>query len=308
MKKVSVLVACYNAHLYLEQCLRSLFNQTLDDFEIIIVDDGSTDGSAKLIEQLCTGRENITFLLRQENLGVIKTRNQLLKMAHERSEFIAWCDADDVYHQNKLELQYSFLKKNKEYIGCGTWYKKIGVTNRKIIKFSNSFAINVFTCFGSPIGFPTFMHKNQLNIFFNENLESSEDYQFISDISMCGKLTNLRHTLTFYRVHDAQESTQNYVRQNKAHKEIAYANCKLQFQEYEKFYSLFLNPDIPDEKALDALLSFISSLKNNSRDQLLASILDYRMLVYNKKKYRFLLKYLTKRGLRFLNIYQLYIR
>ncbi|MFB0713965.1 glycosyltransferase family 2 protein [Buttiauxella noackiae] len=308
MKKVSVLVACYNAHLYLEQCLSSLFNQTLDDFEIIIVDDGSTDGSAKLIEQLCTERENVTFLLRKENLGVIKTRNQLLKMAHERSEFIAWCDADDIYHHNKLELQYHFLKKNKEYIGCGTWYKKIGITNRKIIKFSNSYAINIFTCFGSPIGFPTFMHKNQLNIFFNENLESSEDYQFITDISMRGKLTNLRHTLTFYRVHNAQESTQNHVRQNKVHQEIAYANCKLQFQEYEKFYPLFLKPDIWDEKSLDVLLSFISSLKNNPRDQLLASILDYRMLVYNKKKYRFLLKYLTKRGLRFLNIYQLYIR
>lgn len=308
MKTVSVLIACYNAELYLEKCLLSLFQQTLHNFEIIIVDDGSTDNSVQLINKICSGRNNVIFIPRQENLGVIKTRNELLEFAQQRSEYIAWCDADDIYHKNKLKLQYDFLKNNNEFLGCGTWYKKFGLNNRIIIKFVNPLALKIFTCFGSPVGFPTFMHKNNLGIYFNERLESSEDYQFVSDIAMQGKLTNIRKVLTFYRVHKSQESTKNNQRQLKVHHNIASACCLAHLAYYEKLHPTLLEPLITDIKTYDQIISMLSSLQDNIFDKTLASILDYRVLVYNKKNFGYLIKYIIKRGFRLLNIYKLYIR
>ena len=308
MKTVSVLIACYNAELYIEECLLSLLQQTLHNFEIIIIDDGSTDNSVQLINKICSGRDNVIFIPRKENLGVIKTRNELLDIAKQRSEYIAWCDADDIYHKSKLKCQYAFLKRNDEYIGCGTWYKKFGISNRKIVKFVNPLALKIFACFGSPVGFPTFMHKNDLNIRFNEELESSEDYQFVSDIAIQGKLTNIKKVLTFYRVHKLQESTKNYKRQLKVHQEIAAAFCRAHFPHYEKLHPIFLDPTIKDANTYAKIISLVSSLQCNIYDKTIASILDYRVLVYNKKNFGYLVRYIFKRGFYLLNIYKLYIR
>ncbi|EII0821846.1 glycosyltransferase family 2 protein, partial [Escherichia coli] len=86
MKKVSVLIASYNCAQFIGDTLHSLCSQTMnkDDYEIIIVDDGSTDDSVNIINSLIKEQKNVIFRSRTTNLGVIKTRNELLLLAKGR--------------------------------------------------------------------------------------------------------------------------------------------------------------------------------------------------------------------------------
>nr|WP_024965014.1 glycosyltransferase family A protein [Pantoea sp. IMH] len=308
MKKVSVLIACFNAEQYIEQCLRSLFVQTLDDYEIIIVDDGSTDSTVNIIHSLIQGMNNVIFIPRKNNLGTIKTRNELLNLAENRSEYIAWCDADDIYHKDKLITQYNFLKKHPDYLGCGTWYKKFDSVNKKVFKFLNAKANTLFTCFGSPVGFPTFMQKNNIGILFDETLDSGEDYAYISELAKSGSITNIKRFLTYYRVHAKQESTLNYQRQKKVHDKVSRETCNFHLKDKENLYQYITNPVISDSCCLSKFVKQINHLNYNKDDAILASIFDYRFLSYNKRNIKFVMRYFLHRNVRMLSIIGLYIR
>ncbi|MDD3333906.1 MAG: glycosyltransferase family A protein [Eubacteriales bacterium] len=104
--KVTVIIPVYNAMPYLEQCLNSIVGQTLRDIEILCVDDGSTDGSAELLEQYARG-DNRVRLLKQEHQFAGAARN--LGLAQAQGEYVQFLDADDFYERNMLELMYARL-------------------------------------------------------------------------------------------------------------------------------------------------------------------------------------------------------
>ena len=94
MPALSVLMPVYNTGKYVAQTIRSLLNQTFDDFEFVIIDDGSTDYSVEVIRKFAASDRRIRFLPR-ENRGLVEVRNALLHEA--RCEFVAWADSDDLY-------------------------------------------------------------------------------------------------------------------------------------------------------------------------------------------------------------------
>jgi glycosyltransferase involved in cell wall biosynthesis len=96
---VSVIVPTYNIEAYLADTLRSLETQTLSNFEVLIVDDGSTDGSAAIAQEFCTRDERFK-LLQKPNGGLSSARNHGIK--HAKGGFIALLDGDDLYHPDKL--------------------------------------------------------------------------------------------------------------------------------------------------------------------------------------------------------------
>lgn len=109
--KISVIVTVYNKEEFLEQCLESLVNQTMKEIEIIIVDDGSTDGSLRIIEKFKKAYNNI-ILIRQENQGVIDARINGYRVA--TGEYIGWIDADDFIQSNMYQRLYKEVSK-KDY-------------------------------------------------------------------------------------------------------------------------------------------------------------------------------------------------
>lgn len=117
MKKVSVIVPVYNVEKYLRKCLNSLVNQTLKDFEIIIVNDGSTDGSQEIIEEFqAKYPERIKSFLK-ENGGLSDARN--FGLAHVNSEFVGFVDSDDWVTENMFEQMYKLSQKNRaEMVIC----------------------------------------------------------------------------------------------------------------------------------------------------------------------------------------------
>jgi glycosyltransferase involved in cell wall biosynthesis len=106
---VTVIVAAYNGEKFLRQALESVFRQDYDPFEVVFVDDGSTDGTAEI------ARSFPVRYLHQENQGLPAARNTALRVA--RGEFVAFADDDDLLPPTKLSAQARFLSEHPE-IGC----------------------------------------------------------------------------------------------------------------------------------------------------------------------------------------------
>lgn len=114
--KVSVIIPIYNAEKYLQDCLNSLFNQSLKEIEIICVNDGSTDNSFNILEENAKKHKNL-ILLNKKNGGVISARIEGLKNAS--GEFVGWVDADDFVSPSMYEKMYNLAKlKNAETVIC----------------------------------------------------------------------------------------------------------------------------------------------------------------------------------------------
>lgn len=111
--KVSVIIPCYNAAKYISETLRSVLNQTMQNFEIIIVDDGSTDESAVIVKSFKDPRIHYVY---QINRGHAATRNTAIRKA--KGKFIAFLDSDDVWHASKLEKQLQ-LTTSYDAVYCG---------------------------------------------------------------------------------------------------------------------------------------------------------------------------------------------
>lgn len=109
----------YNEERFLDESIRSILNQTLQDFEFIIVDDGSTDGSLSILNKYAQQDKRIKLIHNTQNIGITKSLNRALRIA--RGEYLARMDADDISLPNRLKIQVGFLDKNKEYflVSCG---------------------------------------------------------------------------------------------------------------------------------------------------------------------------------------------
>lgn len=106
---VSVIVPVYNSEKYLDQCLTSLINQTLKSIEIIIINDGSTDKSLKIIDRYNSNYDNVK-VYNQTNHGLFYSRKQGLK--HATGEYVGWVDSDDFVDSSMFEILYNTAKKN----------------------------------------------------------------------------------------------------------------------------------------------------------------------------------------------------
>lgn len=110
---VSVIIPAYNAENFISKTIESVLSQTYTDWELIIVDDGSTDGTAKLVsDYISSSKTEKIKLLSQKNSGVSVARNKGIDAA--KGDFIAFLDADDYWLPNNLFDKYTFLNKNPE--------------------------------------------------------------------------------------------------------------------------------------------------------------------------------------------------
>lgn len=293
MPLVSVLMPAFNAESFISESIDSIRRQTLRDFELIIVDDGSSDRTGEIVERWSRVDPRIKHT-RTENSGVAKTRNRLLALAE--SPFLAWCDADDIFEQIKLEMQWAYLSSNPQYVACGSWYTKFGASKKRILKPADDRHLKVLTFFGIPIGFPTAMMRSapvrERQLTFDESLASSEDYDFFTKLAELGQLRNLRRFLLRYRWHGEQESQKNVLRQKAAHALIAASyirrqlpNCEFANQDVEFLLDPRLNLSTLDRQ-LGTLKRFADQIRTHFPDLAGAALdmLAYRIVAYNKSQ------------------------
>ncbi|MEY8348462.1 glycosyltransferase [Bacillus cereus] len=118
---VSVITAVYNGECYLQECIDSILNQTYKDFEYIIVNDGSTDGTKEILNKIVDDR--VTIIHSQKNKGAATSLNIGIETA--KGKWIAIQDADDISRPTKLEEQIEYLKQNPNVIGVSSLIKCI---------------------------------------------------------------------------------------------------------------------------------------------------------------------------------------
>ena len=107
---VSIITPCYNSEKFLDECISSVLNQTYQNWEMLIVDDNSSDNSSILINSYSKKDERIKPLYLNDNIGAAMARNKAISKA--KGKYLAFLDSDDVWLPKKLEVQTNFMKKN----------------------------------------------------------------------------------------------------------------------------------------------------------------------------------------------------
>lgn len=181
MPKVSVLMTAYNAEKYIQKSIHSVISQTFIDFEFLIIDDASTDETFSIIESFSDPR--IIAVKKEQNngfKGYVENLNLLLSKA--KGQYIARIDADDIWHQNKLEVQVKFLEENAEIFltGCSQAYKINELGNREgIIRLlPNTHKFDEYILKKNPIIHPSIVFRNIKGIEYRWKMMYAEDYDF----------------------------------------------------------------------------------------------------------------------------------
>ncbi|MEW9080056.1 glycosyltransferase family 2 protein [Terrisporobacter glycolicus] len=134
-KLVSIITPVYNSEKYIEECIKSVINQSYKNIEMIIIDDGSTDNSKNIIEKYTESFPFIKYIKCNKNNGVWAARNIGIEKAKGR--FISFLDADDLYKKNKIENQINFMLNNN-YSFTYTAYDLINENSTSLNKVINA--------------------------------------------------------------------------------------------------------------------------------------------------------------------------
>lgn len=204
---ISVAMPVYNGGRYLAEAIDSILAQTFYDFELIIIDDGSTDDSLQVLREY-EQRDPRIRLIAQENKNLATTLNDIVDLAH--GEWIARMDQDDIALPQRFERQLQWLKETDSDI-AGTWAKLFGTADKRILKHAQTdSAIKMELLFGSPFAHPTVMMKTKLvkQLRYDKAWEKCEDYDLWERAARAGwQMTNVPEVLLLYRQHEAQIST-----------------------------------------------------------------------------------------------------
>jgi teichuronic acid biosynthesis glycosyltransferase TuaG len=126
--KVSIVTPSYNSGKYIEKTIQSVISQTYEDWEMIIIDDSSSDNSVDLIKEFCKKEKRIKLLVLDENVGSGRVRNLCIEKAEGR--FIAFLDSDDYWSPNKLEKQVNYMIENDYSFTYTQYYEIEDATNQ----------------------------------------------------------------------------------------------------------------------------------------------------------------------------------
>lgn len=200
---ISVVLPAYNADLYLKEAIDSILAQTFIDFELIVLNDGSTDKTEEII--LSYNDNRIVYIKNEKNLGLIATLNKGICFA--KGKYIARMDADDICFPERFAKQVEFLEKNQEYVICGTFvYLFIEkIEKKKVAKYPEvDSAIRMRSIFNSPFAHPTVMFRRDIiidnNLKYSKEYKYAEDYGLWIDLLEYGKGYNLTKPLLYYRI------------------------------------------------------------------------------------------------------------
>jgi len=205
---VSVLMTSYNHERFISEAIESVLGQTIQDFELIIIDNGSTDRSQQIIKNYSKKDDRIRAIFHDENMGIPKTYNELYENA--KGKFVSGICSDDVWVKNKLEKQLEVMKQDENLI---IWtegeiidsesqstgktftqryesFKKSGHLFDELLGGNFIFASSVM-----------FKRENLKDIRYDENIKYLNDHKFFLDLAYRYKYHFIPEPLSKYRLH-----------------------------------------------------------------------------------------------------------
>ena len=208
---VSVITPAYNAEKFIEQCILSVKQQTYSNWELVVVDDASTDNTAALIKQMAAADQRIQFIKHQYTQGAGSARSTALKQA--KGQFIAFLDADDLWHPDKLKTQVAYMQKHKVNV-CFSSYELIDEQGQSLHTLIEAL--------------PVLTYKKQLKCNYIGNLtgiynaevlgkipistiKKRQDWlMWLQALKISGKAFGISKALAYYRVRNNSVSSNKF--------------------------------------------------------------------------------------------------
>ncbi|TYA71413.1 glycosyltransferase family 2 protein [Seonamhaeicola marinus] len=212
---VSVVMPVYNCEMYIEASVNSILNQTFTDFELLIIDDCSTDKTKDIIKGFDDKR--IIFIEKPKNTGYTNSLNYALQLVN--GKYIARMDGDDVSLLNRFKAQVDFLENNEDVVACGTIFKYLNTeTTIGLPEYDGDIKLAMLS--GNSMAHPSVMMRSSVirehKIQYNKEREPAEDYDLWVELMTFGKLHNLQKVYLEYRKHTSQVSAVRRMQQNES--------------------------------------------------------------------------------------------
>lgn len=244
---ISVVLPTYNRANLLIESIQSILDQTYSNFELIIIDDGSTDNTFQIISEL--GDSRINYVSYPKNQGVSFARNKGLEIA--TGKYIAFMDSDDISKKERFFEQVNFMEANSEIDICGTNIQFFGSRNIELKYSEQPLPFMLKALFQTPFHFPStmirrsFLKRNE--ILFRPEVRAADDYYFLMKIVSIGKSFVIQKPLYLYRWHETSISFQDKNIQSQNELDISQlafskiAGIELTHQEAEIIYLFYRN-------------------------------------------------------------------
>jgi len=285
--KVIVLMSVYNCEKYLREAIDSILNQTFKDFEFIIINDGSTDRTAQILESYHDPR--IKVINNQKNIGLTKSLNIGIKRT--RGEYIARQDADDISLPERMEKMVGFLDENR----------KVGVLRSSFIiidENGNELETTILEredekirkklLRDNPFGFELFRKSAILKIGgYREEFKYAQDYDLCLRIADISKVANIEEPLYKYRICSSAISV------SKFHTQRSYAELAKKLTKNRKRWGA----DFLQTHSKEDIKQIISKIESDSNH------MPFKFIGYHKWGRYYYLRRDYKRALIFLNTF-----
>ena len=205
--KISVVTPVYNAESFLPEAIESVLNQSLTDFEFILIDDGSTDRTAEILSGYSSRDPRVRVHRQPRNMGVREALNTGCRLA--RADFIARMDADDISEPERLDRQFAFLNDHGKVGVVGSAVQLIDSkgAKKRIKAFPEEPALIAWSMlFFNAIAHPTVMMRRELveraGLYPPVAARGPEDYALFMRLTRLTRFANLPEALLRYRVSD----------------------------------------------------------------------------------------------------------
>tara|TARA_Y100000310_G_scaffold345779_1_gene469756 strand:+ start:2042 stop:2956 length:915 start_codon:yes stop_codon:yes gene_type:complete len=223
---ISVIIPVFNAERYIDLALNSVCNQTYQNLEILVIDDGSSDQSKEIIESIKD--ERIKFYSR-ENRGLIYTLNEAIELS--RGKYVARMDADDICFKTRFEKQVQFLKSNNDIGVAFTGIECVdeaGKLIRSRVSRKTRSIQPVEFLFGCPLCHPTAMFDmtklSKSDIHYKSDYHLAEDFELWTRLILRTKIALINEALLSYRIHQNSITSRNGGKQRLVAKRAISAN------------------------------------------------------------------------------------
>lgn len=217
---ISVLLPVYNAGRFIREAVNSVLSQSFRDFELLALDDGSTDGSLVILREYEAHDDRVRIITR-ENRGLVASLNELI--AGARGRYLARMDSDDVSMPQRFERQFTFLESSPDHVAVGGWVVNIdenGLPIGPIKSPTLHFDIDQAHLKGhASIWHPTAMVRKDAIVGvggYREEFRHAEDLDLWLRLAEVGKLSNLSEFVLRYRLHSGSVSQANGLLQQSA--------------------------------------------------------------------------------------------
>ncbi len=202
---IAVMLPVYNAAPFVDEAVQSIRNQTFSDFELIVIDDGSSDGSLRVLRRHAKDDDRITLISRP-NTGIVNTLNEMADFA--RSPFLARMDADDIAMPDRFARQLAFFRSRPRAVCVGGRVEMITETGDPIVSpepVTGDARIQRDALAGrTPISHPSAMFRREAFEAvgrYHHDAYPAEDLDLFLRLGEIGELHNLPETVLKYRMH-----------------------------------------------------------------------------------------------------------